>query len=453
MKKEKNLRKADVIDVPAKPIETLGEAFADGVFVEPVHDPIDGDRLRLMLWDGESAEIASIVQHENRAYMARAIDPSIVHELHLPTKFRPNEPVPELLADVVRLIQRFTGLPDKPAKLVARFTLATWVMEALPAAPSVVFVGPDSRELMQLLNSLKCLCRHALLLTEVTAGGICSLPMELSLTLLIDQPQLSEPVEHILNASRKREKKLPRRGRLWQPFCAKAVHYEGYFHPSIIGALKISVNPIGRPLPILDDRERTRIASEFQPRLLSYRVANFRKVRASEFDSSISDYPTRETVNSLAACTPENVNLHAEILELIADQAAEVRQEKWTDPAVVLIEALLLLCHTPKEGSRPYVGEVTEAMKTIFSARGEERDLQSNQVSKMIRYLGLKLEPRDSQGVKILLTESVRRRIHELAQQFAVPSIDNRVVGCLHCTALPQNAEPSTVMGSPAESE
>jgi len=447
-----NIQETDVCDLRAKPMETLGEAFADGSFIEPVHDPTDRDRLHLMIFDGQSAQIASRVQHEGRIYVSRAIDPSVARELHLPAEIHSNESVPELLADLVRLIQGFSGLPDNLARLVARLPLSTWVTDALDVAPSFEFIGPECRELKQLFGLLKCLCRHALLLTEVTAYGLCSLPTELGLTLLINQPELSEPAQRILNAARNREETLPRRGSLWRPFSSKAVHCTGYFQAWAIGAVRIPVIPIGRALPVLDKREMARIAGEFQPRLLSYRFAEYGKVQESGFDNSISEFATRATINSLAACTPEHKDLQAEIVGLVADQAAEIRQEKWTDPIVVQIESLLMSCHTPSEMA-PYVGEITDKMKTIFSARGEERDFKPNQVSKMLRHLGLKLEPRDSRGVKLRLTESVRRKIHELAHNFGVPSIENRAPGCSHCAALGMNTGAASVRSDVATSE
>jgi len=433
-------QKPEVSDLPAELIDTLGEVFADGCFIEAVHDPTDRDALQLMLFDGESVQIASRVEHESGIYVAREINPGIVRELCLPAEFQASEPVPQLLADVAELLQRFTGLPDKPARLLARFPLSSWVVEARRIAPYFVIVGPDCRELSQLLALLRCLCRHALVLTEVSAGGLCSLPTELGLTLLIDQPELSEPVQRILNASQKRGQKLPRRGGLWRPFCSRAVHCAGYFQPWAIGAVKIPVIPIGRTLPALDERELVRIANELQPRLLSYRFATFLKVQESRFDNSIPDFATRETINTLAACTPENTDLQAEIVDLVADQAEEVRHARWTDPTVILIESLLLHCHLPDE-SGPYIGQVTDTMKTLFSARGEEKDLKPNQVGSLIRRLGLETEPRDKQGIQLLLTETAREKIHQLARNFAVPSIENPVTGCIHCAALGKNKE------------
>jgi hypothetical protein len=423
-----------------RPIKTLGEVFADGHFIEPVRDPVDQDRLALMLFNGASAEIAARVEHRGGVYEPRDVAPSIVRELHLPTEIHADGSEAQLVEDLAQLIQRFTGLPENSARLAARIPISTWVMDALPAAPTVLLLGPDSCELNQLFSLLQVLCRHAFRLTEVGASGLYSLPMEMGLTLLIDQEEYSEPLQRILNASRKRETKVPRSGNLWNPFCSKVVHVPDYLQASMIGAVRIPIVPTGRALPVLDDRELSRIANDFQPRLLWHRIANYRQVQTSKFDISICDFALRETINGFAACTPQNAELQAEICGLVADQSAELRHERSTDARVVVVESLLLSCHTPGEDA-PYIGKVADAAKTLLSARGEEKDLKPNQVGAMIRHLGLKTERRDSQGVKLLLTSAVRRTIHELARNFAVPSIEHRVAGCTDCEALEKTEE------------
>jgi|HubBroStandDraft_6_1064221.scaffolds.fasta_scaffold201095_1 hypothetical protein len=429
-------------DFAPRPIETLAEVFADGYFIEPVRDPVNQDKLALMMFNGRSAKIAVRVEHQGSVYAPRYVAPSIVRELQLPTEIHADGSVGELFSDLVRIIQRFSGLPDNFARLAARIPLSTWVMDARAAAPSIMFVGPDCRELTQLFNLLKCLCRHALLLTEVHAGALHSLPTEMGLTLLIDQPELSEPVQRILNAARKSEKKVPRRGTLWRPFCSKVIHVADYFIASI-EAVRIPVLPTGRTLPVLDDEELIRIANDFQPRLLAYRFANYGKVHASQIDCSIGDYAMRESINGLAACTPESPDLQAEIVGIAAQEAAEVRQARWTDPPVVLIESLLMECHASVD-SAPYCGKIADAMSTISSARGIERIFKPNQAGTLIRRMGFKPEPRDSEGVRLRLTEDVRRKVHQLARDFAVPSSENRIPGCPHCADLDKDlAQPA----------
>ncbi len=431
----KNAQKTNPCDLPGNPIETLGEVFADGSFIEVVHDPADRDALNLMLFDGETAQIGPRVEHENQVYVPREIDPTVVRELHLPADFRPNESVPQLAADMAHLGQKYCGIKEEAAELMARFFLADWVMDALPSAPSLVVIGPESREVMQVLALTKCLARHTLPVMELTPNDLCSFPTELGLTLAIDQPGVKGNLGRLLNASRQRMIKVPHRRSLWSPFFSKVVFCADQFQASLIKGAKLVVAPNGHPIPLLDDREQARIAHDFQPRLLSYRFANYATVRARIIEESASESAAPAPVSALPLPGFDDAELHAKIRDLVADSVIDASEDRWTDPSSVLLECLVMSCHLPNQRAR-YMGQIADEMMTLLSARGEERKILPKQVGRMIRDLGFETEPRDKQGVKLLLTEAVRKKIHKLAYDFAVSSIENPVPGCRHCDAL-----------------
>jgi len=431
----KNAQKTNPCDLPGNPIETLGEVFADGSFIEVVHDPADRDALNLMLFDGETAQIGPRVEHDNQVYLPRMIDPTVVRELHLPAEFRPNESLPQLAADMAHLVQKYCGLKEEAAELMVRFIFADWLMDALPAAPSLVIIGPESREVTQLLALTKCLSRHTLPVMELTANDLCSFPTELGLTIAIDQPPLKGNLGRLLNASRQRLIKVPRHGTLWSPYFSKVVYCVDQFQASLVKGAKLVVAPNGHSVPLLDDREQARIAHDFQPRLLSYRFANYATVLARCTENANPESATRAPVNVLPSSGFKDTELHANILDLVADSAADSSEARWTDPTTVLIESLLMACHLLNQTAR-YMGQVAEEMMTLLSARGEERKILPKQVARMIRDLGFQTEPRDSQGIKLLLTDAVRKKIHKLAHDFAVPSMENPVLGCPYCEAL-----------------
>lgn len=239
----------------------------------------------------------------------------------------------------------------------------------------------------------------------------------------------------MLNASRKRVIKIPRHETLWSPYFSKVVHCTDQFQASSIKGAKLVVAVNGHPVPLLDDQELARIARVFQPRLLSYRFANFATVRARIVEVSISESAEPASVTALPATGFEDGEPHVKLRDLVADSPADASEDRWTDPSNVLIESLLLSCHIPNQTAR-YMGQYADAMMAILSARGEERKIQPNQVGRMIRDLGFKTEPRDSQGVRLVLTEAVRKKIHKLAYDFAVPSIESPASGCSHCDAF-----------------
>jgi hypothetical protein len=434
-KREEKSKTTAVGDLPGKPIETLGEVFSDGSFLDVVHDPCDPGALNLMLFDGEIAQIAPRVEHDNQIYVARKIDPAIARELHLPAECPPKESTAQLAADIIDLVQKYGGLDEEAAELVTLFLFAVWLMDALPAAPTLVIIGPETREVNQLLAVVKCLARHCLLLTEITANGLGSLPTDLGLTLAIDQSGFNDPLQRLLNTSRKHTVKIARNGTLWSPRFSKVLRCDTHFEAAIVKGARLVIAPNGGRVPLLDDREQARIASEFQPRLLAFRFANHATVRARIAEDANSDPAAPASGSALPAAKCEDGELHAKIRDLVAENLADTGEERWTDPGNVLIEAMLTSCHLPGQMER-YMGQYADVMMTILSARGEERKILPNQVGPMIRALGLKTEPRDSQGVKLLLTDNARKKIHKLARDFEVPSNEALNAACVHCDAF-----------------
>jgi hypothetical protein len=433
--KDEKRNATKVGELPGKPIETLGGVFADGSFLEVVHDSSDRDALKLLLFDGEIAQIGARVEHNNQIYVVRKIDPAIARELHLPAEFRPKESNAQLAADIVGLVQKYCGLEEEAAELLALFFFAGWVADALPTAPTLVIIGPETREVNQLLALIKCLARHCLLLTEITANGLGSLPTDLGLTLAIDQSEFNDPLQRLLNTARKHTVKVARHGTLWSPRFSKALRCDTHFNAAMVKGARIVIAPHGRRVPLLDDREQARIASEFQPRLLAFRFANHATVRARIAEDANFDPSAPAQASALPAAKFEDGELHAKIRDLVAENLADTGEERWTDPGNVLIEVMLMSCHIPGQMER-YMGQYADVMMTILSARGEERKILPNQVGPMIRSLGLKTEPRDSQGVRLILTDNVRKKIHKLGRDFEVPSNEALNAGCLHCEAL-----------------
>jgi len=187
-------------------------------------------------------------------------------------------------------------------------------------------------------------------------------------------------------------------------------------------------------LPILDNAMRQKIANDFQPKLLTYRLANFLKVLNSVFDAPELTSSMQELAKSLSACTPSDPDLQAQVPELLRNQDREIRSAAWLDLNVVIVEAILAFLHEAREDS-VYVAEITRTAEAILSRRGENRELEPRAVGARLGVLGLITEPRDSKGIRLVLTGGVSRRVHELAYSLSVPSIHHGARRCPVCRA------------------
>jgi hypothetical protein len=119
---------------------------------------------------------------------------------------------------------RKLNFADSDSRLLAAFSMITWLTDFLPVAPTVVISGPDQAAGVEVLLLLRCLCRRALLLAEITPSSYRSLPLRLSPTLLMNQPELKPALSRVLSASSHRGVHLPgNRGTLVDAFGPKVI--------------------------------------------------------------------------------------------------------------------------------------------------------------------------------------------------------------------------------------
>jgi hypothetical protein len=126
-----------------RPIATTGEVFADGSMIELIGGAHDGNPA-LMLWDGAKETVGARVEHHGQLYEPAPINSSVLQDLVLPTHSCPRGGTPKLLAETCKLIANLVGLQEKPASLASRIVLCSALIDALPVAPALMIVGPDT---------------------------------------------------------------------------------------------------------------------------------------------------------------------------------------------------------------------------------------------------------------------------------------------------------------------
>jgi hypothetical protein len=414
-------------------IATSGEFFPDGHVIEPVRAISNVQELALLVWDGKRVTIALRAELDGRTYLPARMDPTILRELRFPKTSAPYGSAKQLLSEMSALVTEYTGLSENFVVAVSRFALCSWFASVLPTAPWLSIVGKNVVLGDQLLRLLRGLCRHALPVTDVNAAGVYSLPFELGLTLLIQQPELDGQVARLLLAARKRDACIPRGGRLLRAHAPIATYAESSpdFGGGMLAAIEIPATPTSSYLPLLDPEAECRIADEFQPKLLGYMLENHQQVADSKLDWPMLSSSIRELGRSLASCTPGDTDLQTQVIHFLKAQDESERAARCSDVDVVLIEALLFLCH---EGHAcAYVGEVEVAAQTILLQRGENVVLTPKAVAAKMRRFGLVIEARDSRGYRVLLTQGACRRVHELAVGYDVPAVQDGVVRCPQC--------------------
>ena len=285
-----------------------------------------------------------------------------------------------------------------------------------------------------MLRLLSCVCRHPLMLAELTPCSFRSLPMQLSLTLLLDQQLLGPNVQRLLRASSYRGMHLPGNGgRVVSLYGSKAIFCgnEAAVDTLSGGEIHISLAPSELQLPPLDEQTQNEIANDFQPRLLMYRLKNCKKVRESRVDVSKFTFATRHLARTLAACFPDDSELASDTVQLLQPQDEEVRGQRTRDVNCAIVEILCDMIHDGKERDIT-VNELAKNVNGLLRSRGEILEFSAEEVGWKLRDLNI---PRhnSSVGRQVLLERDTSQRVHRLAEVYDLPYSRRVMEGCPDC--------------------
>ncbi len=443
-------------------IKTFGEVFPK-FMLELVADDEPNGSFNLLLWDGAQAHIQGSVRlvtgsgsdSKQRIFEPPDIDSTIRRAMRFPTGVASYGSCRGLFNEVCGVIKKFTDLFPKVVSLAAYSVFASWFSDLTPVPVYVSIAGPPSYQRSNLFRLLSCLYRRPLLLGEISAAAICSLPMDLCPTLFFEGCEFSRQFQKIIRASSAHDFYIPWKGRLISTRCAMVISTEDLLDIEELGQVTIEIpaTPTRQPIPILEKSAQREIASEFQSKFLSFRLTNYNRVRDSDFDAPHFESTVRDLARSLGACVSEDPELQKGITPLLKERNREARADSACRKYLneIVVETMLSFCH--EEGKQSLrVGEITSGANSILRGRGEILEMSVKQVGHKLRLMGLTPYRLDALGRGIQLLDPIRQRIHQLAWNYRVGfgSIDweDDKMKCRHCGQVPRlEEEPDPLDG------
>jgi hypothetical protein len=420
--------------------ETFGEAFP-GFMIELLASPASPKGVELLCWDGTEAHVQSHVSltpapganFKPRVFVPPDLDPTTWRAIRFPTHAAPYESTQALFSDLCTLVKRFTDLPERLVQLASHSVLASWFSDCTAIPICLSIFGPRSNPGGQLFRLLSCLYRRPLILGEMSAARLSSLPLELSPSLFLERHEYRRDVERLLRALDVQDAYVPRKGKLVTLNLTRVVCSEGPLYDDTFsgGAIEIPVTAPDVCLPILDRVVQQQIADEFQPKLLMYRLRNHVQVVGSKFDVPDFSSPVREVARTLGTCVPDAPELQEKISSLLREAHEELESYRGTDLNSIVLETMLGFCHD-KTRQSVRVGEITSAVNAILERNGELLELSPRKIGYTLKALGLITKRLDAAGRGILLLQATRERIHSVARNFLVDAADGDQE-CPHC--------------------
>jgi hypothetical protein len=223
--------------------------------------------------------------------------------------------------------------------------------------------------------------------------------------------------------------------------CSKVVcSQEPLRDPAVLDfPLQIALAPTSGLTPAFDRQIAEKIAAEFQPKFLLYRLNHLNDASRPMLDVVGLTGPTHELAHTLAAGLAGDDTLCSRIVARLRQRDREIETERAAGVEAVVVEALLFSCH---DGVRSTVraAELADYANEILHGRAANYQVSPEQAGWRLRALGFHTEAIGSAGKGLHLDAAMRARIHRLARDFGVRSLQaGPRPRCSYCVA----SEPS----------
>jgi len=404
-------------------------ALPDGTLVELVRDP-NRPRLRFLIWRDGNARIQDDFQPADRLFVPPLVDPSLMSAVRLPTAVTPHGSLEDLLQRAQECISTYVDLRPQYVRLASNFILHTWFLDRSTIAPYLWVTGPYSAGKTTLLRLLHCLCRRAVLASDLSLASLYLLPSTIMPTLLVDefdpgQGSRCRDLLRFLRAGSTQGGHVIRGGKLYPTFCPKAISSRLGPADAALASRVISVFtlPTRRVLPELNSAAQEEIASQFQGQFLNYRLQNYSRISTTVAPEMPGFTPrTRDLARALSAPLLGHQELGQQLLNDLQPQNEEAKFSRHNEPEWAVATALFQECHDTIGALT--VGSLTDTVNEVLGRLGETYALQPRAVGDHLRALGLQTCKLGNLGRGLRITQHLDLQVHRLARDLGIDRSD-----------------------------
>lgn len=405
-------------------------AFSDGTLVELVRDP-SHLRPRLLIWKNGKTAIQDDFRQADCSFVPPDIDPSLLGAMRLPTAVSRNATLQDLLQGTQKCISTYVDLQPQYVRLVSNFVVYTWFADRLTVAPYLWITGPCCAGKTRLLRLMHCLCRRAVLVSDISPASLYSLPNAIIPTLLMDEFEpgtggRSRELEHYLRCGSTQDGKAMRGGKLYDTFCPKVISSRIATADGALAsrAVFISMLPTSRFLPELERSTQEGIANQFQNQFQRYRLENYSRPLSDGLSKRTDFVPRmRDLTRALAAPLFGHQQLEQQLIEDLQPQNQGAKLSLHSEPEWVVATALFDEAHHNRGGVFT-VGDLTIDVNALLGKIGETYLLKPRAVGNYLRSLGFNPLKLGSIGRGLRMTQQLARQVHKLASDLGIKRAD-----------------------------
>ena len=361
-------------------------------------------------------------------YRAGQLAPSLELALKLPLSAAcPN--MVDLFAEITSTLTGFAGVAGEEAPLLAAAVLASWVSDALPLPLHIAIVGIGG--LTRLKSVLASLVRYPLVLADVRAIELGTLPAGIEPTLLVSQPS-PRTLRQLAMTQERGNFHLKAGNLLAVPHCTCFT-----FSSAPIDRAALTVNVTQANSRPVAKFQLEQLESTLRPQLLGFRLARWGAVALAQFDSP----ELTSEVRAAAQCLGRTLEGHPDAQQSVVHALRAEEERRRTDlqesDAGVTLQALFTLAHD--EESDRSVQAITKVANALAAAEGHR--FSERAIGSILReQLGFCTQ-RHAAGYRVLLSRTAGERLHRMALEFRLTAPLFPREGCDLCVAMKTDSD------------
>ncbi len=405
--------------------ESQFELLPDGNLIDLVRER-SGDLAFVVCHNGAS-KFDRTFQSGDETLIPPKVHRSLVDAMRLPKSLGTSETPRTLLREIDDVLCTYLDLDKSDRKLVGYFALCTWLNDLQQIAPYLWIVGPFSCGKTTLLRLLSAICRRSVVAGDISSAALYNLITSLHPTLLLDEFEMagdvrSRSLQHLLRNGSSQGQRVFRGPRAYDVFGPKAIASRQRAADAALASrgLVVAMRPGIRDLPALDPDVLAGIADRLQPKLLTFRLENYKRVKPMTLASSSLAPRMLDIARALALPLLGDPELERELLEIIKPHDAAARADRHGEPEWVVMAALYGRTHIHGPDNRLTVKELTLLVEADLARSGESYHLKPRKVGEILRSLGFPTQKLGCQGRGLRISKDLIRLIHTTAKNMGV---------------------------------
>jgi energy-coupling factor transporter ATP-binding protein EcfA2 len=433
---------------PKRTVEVDFLELRDGTLVELIENPHDATKSLLATWKNGHVRYVEKLQYGNQVFVPIPKDAELIRHVRLANGIEPYESVKSLLGDIMAICHLTLEVSAEQMLLLGAFVLSDWLVEKLPIAPYVAFVGPPGSGKTTALRILSLLCRRSLLTADISSAAFYELCDRMNPTLLIDETATVDnrrEILHLLRVGTTQGFVAVRKSSTFKSYGARVVSWVELPDDAALNSRCLLI-PMKRcerrGLLTPADPRILQVTEKLQRQLLQFRLMKFKTLALPQISGEETLQPrTGDVFRALALPLAEEKEV-CEVLLTLLQQQESLRNVLSVQQSAVL-ECLYEAIHSSPEPNGLRTVALTEIVNANLRRRGESGNLLERKVGDILTSLHLMNRTRKNYGYVLWFNRETREEIHSLARTYGVNLAPSRElsVRCEQCEAMRERSK------------